>query len=76
MSRPSTSDPARPDVRAIPLSPRSRVTLAVASVAGLMMLCWPLLVRVSADTASAGRIDPPFLFLLLLPWSSPSWSPR
>ncbi|MDO9458383.1 ECF transporter S component [Nocardioides sp.] len=52
------------DVRAIPLSPRSRVTLAVASVLGLMMLCWPLLVRVGDEAA---RIDPPFLFLLLLP---------
>ncbi len=53
-----------PDVRAIPLSPRSRVTLTVASVLGLMMLCWPLLVRVGDE---ASRIDPPFLFLLLLP---------
>ena len=54
----------RPDVRAIPLSLRSRVTLAVASVLGLMMLCWPLLVQVGDEAA---RIDPPFLFLLLLP---------
>jgi energy-coupling factor transport system substrate-specific component len=52
------------DVRAIPLSLRSRVTLAVASVLGLMMLCWPLLVRVGDAGA---RVDPPFLFLLLLP---------
>ncbi|WP_227464383.1 ECF transporter S component [Nocardioides lijunqiniae] len=28
-----------------------------------MMLCWPLLLRVSEDT----RVDPPFLFLALLP---------
>ena len=53
-----------PDLRAIPLSVRSRVTLGVASVLGLMMLCWPLLVQVDA---AAARIDPPFLFLLLLP---------
>jgi energy-coupling factor transport system substrate-specific component len=37
--------------------------LAVASVAGLMMLCWPLLLRVEPGT----RVDPPFLFLALLP---------
>jgi len=39
------------------------VVLAVASLAGLMMLAWPLLVRVP-DHA---RVDPPFLFLGLLP---------
>ncbi|MCW2815153.1 MAG: hypothetical protein JWN84_2608 [Nocardioides sp.] len=55
------------DVRAIPLSLRSRVTLAVASVLGLMMLCWPLLVQVGDAAGGAARIDPPFLFLLLLP---------
>ena len=32
-------------------------------VAGLMMLCWPLLLRVP----EGGRVDPPFLFLALLP---------
>ena len=53
-----------PDTRAIPLSPRSRATLAVASLLGLMTLCWPLLVRVDDGVS---RIDPPFLFLLLLP---------
>lgn len=48
---------------AVPLSPRSALVLAAASVAGLMMLCWPLLLRVP-DSA---RVDPPFLFLALLP---------
>ena len=38
--------------------------LGAASVAGLMMLCWPLLLRVDATDA---RVDPPFLFLALLP---------
>ena len=37
--------------------------LAVASLAGLMMLGWPLLVRVPEHA----RVDPPFLFLALLP---------
>lgn len=50
-------------VRAVPLSRRSAVILSVASLGGLMMLIWPLLVRVSPDQ----RVDPPFLFLALLP---------
>ena len=62
----ATRDRAR-DLRAIPLSLRSRVTLGVASVLGLMMLCWPLLVRVDDPSGAVARIDPPFLFLLLLP---------
>ena len=49
--------------RAVALSPRSALVLAVASVAGLMMLVWPLLVRVDDPT----RVDPPVLFLALLP---------
>jgi energy-coupling factor transport system substrate-specific component len=48
---------------AVPLSRRSAAVLGVASLAGLMMLAWPLLVRVQVH----GRVDPPFLFLLLLP---------
>ncbi len=50
-------------VRAVPLRARSVVVLSVASVAGLMMLAWPLLVRVPEQ----GRVDPPFIFLALLP---------
>lgn len=49
--------------RAVALSPRSAAVLGVASVAGLMMLAWPLLLRVDAGA----RVDPPFLFLALLP---------
>jgi energy-coupling factor transport system substrate-specific component len=48
---------------AVRLSPRSAAVLTVASVAGLMMLVWPLLVRVE----DVERVDPPFLFLALLP---------
>ncbi|WP_193605136.1 ECF transporter S component [Nocardioides dongkuii] len=51
-------------VSAVPLSRRSAAVLGVASLAGLMMLCWPLLVRVDPGTT---RVDPPFLFLALLP---------
>ena len=49
---------------AVPLRLRSGVVLAITSVIGLLMLAWPLLLDVPADTE---RVDPPFLFLLLLP---------
>lgn len=49
---------------AVPLRPRSFAVLLLASVAGLMMFVWPLLVRVDPGTS---RVDPPFLFLALLP---------
>ncbi|MGB0100360.1 MAG: ECF transporter S component [Nocardioides sp.] len=48
---------------AVRIGPRSALVLAVASAAGLAMLCWPLLLRVS----DGSRVDPPFLFLGLLP---------
>jgi energy-coupling factor transport system substrate-specific component len=48
---------------AIPVSRRSAVILGVASLGGLMMLVWPLLLRVQPTD----RVDPPFLFLALLP---------
>jgi energy-coupling factor transport system substrate-specific component len=53
----------RASAAAVPLRPRSMAVLAAASVAGLMMLVWPLLVR----APDGARIDPPFLFLALLP---------
>ena len=56
------TSPQRPQ-HAVPIAPRSALVLGVASVAGLMMLAWPLLLRVPEHT----RIDPPFLFLGLLP---------
>ena len=60
----STRAPARPDrTAAVPLGRRSGLVLALASVACLMMLVWPLLLRVPEGT----RVDPPFLFLALLP---------
>ena len=68
MSRPASHPTGQPLSHlvgrpAVALAPRSAVVLAVASLAGLMMLAWPLLVRVP-DHA---RVDPPFLFLGLLP---------
>jgi energy-coupling factor transport system substrate-specific component len=50
-------------VRAVPLTRRSAMVLGVASLAGLMMLMWPLLVRQSAG----GQVGPPFVFLALVP---------
>jgi energy-coupling factor transport system substrate-specific component len=48
---------------AVPLGRRSGLVLAVASLAGLMMLMWPLLVR----GPEGGQVGPPFVFLALLP---------
>jgi len=48
---------------AVPLRLRSAVVLGLASLIGLMMLGWPLLLE--ADPTE--RVDPPFLFLALLP---------
>jgi energy-coupling factor transport system substrate-specific component len=48
---------------AVPVSRRSALILTVASVGGLMMLVWPLLLRAQPTD----RVDPPFLFLALLP---------
>src|SRR4051794_18996506 len=48
---------------AVPVSRRSAVVLVIASVGGLMMLTWPLLLRVQPTD----RVDPPFLFLALVP---------
>jgi energy-coupling factor transport system substrate-specific component len=49
---------------ALTVSPRSIAVLAVASIAGLMMFAWPLLLHPDPDTT---RVDPPFFFLVLLP---------
>ncbi|MGY2875546.1 energy-coupling factor transport system substrate-specific component [Marmoricola sp. URHA0025 HA25] len=54
---------SRPSV-AVPLGPRSAAVLLLATIAGLVMFLWPLLVRVQPGTE---RIDPPFVFLALLP---------
>lgn len=51
-------------MNAVPLSRWSALVLTVASLGGLMMLVWPLILRVPPST---DRLDPPFLFLALLP---------
>jgi energy-coupling factor transport system substrate-specific component len=47
----------------IRLSSRSGLVLGLASLIGLTMLCWPLLLQAEPGQ----RVDPPFLFLALLP---------
>ncbi|NYJ00627.1 energy-coupling factor transport system substrate-specific component [Nocardioides thalensis] len=48
---------------AVAVGLRSTVVLALASVIGLIMLGWPLVL----EPGSGDRVDPPFLFLALLP---------
>ena len=48
----------------LPLRPRSAAVLTVASLAGLIMFVWPLLVKVRVE---GQVVTPPFVFLLLLP---------
>jgi energy-coupling factor transport system substrate-specific component len=48
---------------AVPIGPRTAAVLAGASLVGLMMLCWPLLLHAQPGE----RVEPPFLFLALLP---------
>lgn len=52
-----------PDVAALPIRWRTAAVLALASLAGLMMIFWPLLLEVG----DAQRVDPPFFFLALMP---------
>jgi len=49
---------------AIPLRPRSALVITLASLGGLVMFLWPLLVQVNPEQP---RLAPPFFFLLLLP---------
>jgi energy-coupling factor transport system substrate-specific component len=49
---------------AIPVGRRSAVVLGLASLAGLMMFVWPLLL---VPAPGAEQVSPPFVFLALLP---------
>jgi energy-coupling factor transport system substrate-specific component len=51
---------------AISVGPRSAVVLTLASLAGLMMFVWPLLVRVDQSNAQH-TLDAPFIFMAILP---------
>ncbi|CAN5241299.1 ECF transporter S component [soil metagenome] len=54
---------ARP--RVVAVGPRSAVALALGTIAGLAMFCWPLLLRPPEGFTQA--TDAPFVFVLLLP---------
>lgn len=54
------------DDQPIRIGPRSAIVLTLASVAGLMMFVWPLLVRVEPQSMQHGR-DAPFIFIGILP---------
>lgn len=61
---PTTTSSARPASTAVRVGARSAVTMALASTVGLLMFAWPL---VLVPAQGADRVDPPFVFLLLLP---------
>jgi energy-coupling factor transport system substrate-specific component len=48
----------------VPLGHRSTLVLGVASLAGLLMFAWPLLL---VPDPNAAEVTPPFLFIALLP---------
>jgi energy-coupling factor transport system substrate-specific component len=50
------------DRPAVPVGRRTALVLALASAAGLMVFCWPLLV-----TGSSHEVDAPFILLAVLP---------
>jgi energy-coupling factor transport system substrate-specific component len=52
--------------RAVPVGPKSAVMLAVATVAGLMMFAWPLVIPAGAGGAQHAA-DAPFAFVIILP---------
>lgn len=54
------------DPTAVRLGPRSAVVLVLASLTGLMMFVWPLLVRVEPSGSQHG-VDAPWFFLATLP---------
>ena len=59
----STLTEVRP-ARSVALRPRSAAVLSLATLAGLMMFVWPLLL---VPDPAANEVAPPFLFLALLP---------
>ena len=63
MSAPTTN-PTNGPTDAVRVGPRAGLVLALASVAGLVMFVWPLLL---VPAPGADRAGPPFVFLALLP---------
>lgn len=54
------------DPRVLRVGPRSAATLTLASLAGLTMFVWPLLVEVGSSSTGHGT-DAPFVFMAILP---------
>ncbi len=52
---------------AVRIGPRTALVLGLASVAGIVMFCWPLFVRVAPD-GLGHTSDAPLLFVLVLPF--------
>lgn len=52
--------------QAVRVGRRSALVLGLASVAGLLLFCWPLFVRVAPSSLQHG-VDAPFVFLAILP---------
>lgn len=65
MTSGNSSNNHRQASRAIPVSARTAFIITIASVAGLMMFMWPLLVAPPEDFARTS--DAPFVFALILP---------
>src|SRR5436190_22614382 len=54
-------------VDALRVGRRTGLLLVIASVAGLMMFCWPLFIRPTIDTVGHTS-DAPFIFIAVLPF--------
>jgi energy-coupling factor transport system substrate-specific component len=54
------------DTSVVRVGPRTALILVIASVAGVVMFCWPLFVKVTSDT-TGHTSDAPFVFMLVLP---------
>jgi energy-coupling factor transport system substrate-specific component len=61
------AEPVRGTVSAVRVGRRTAIILSIATVAGLVMFCWPLFVKVSSDT-TGHTSDAPFVFMLVLPF--------
>src|SRR3954454_300850 len=54
------------DASVVRVGPRTALILVIASLAGIVMFCWPLFVKVTSDT-TGHTSDAPFVFMLVLP---------
>lgn len=66
LARPTPPQVRDRQVNAVRLGPRSTAVLILATIGGLAMFCWPLVVRVD-PSATQHVADAPFLFMAVLP---------